>query len=182
MIKHLLGRTHCFFVLGALALVTAPAQAVTSTGPYYAAPSWDRTLPAATRFLVLSNFEGAAVLDRNTGLVWEKSPDTTLTLWSNARYRCMNKVVGGQKGFRLPSFVELSSLVDPSVPFPGPALQPGHPFLNIQSTWYWAATTNFDFPTMAFGLYLRDGSLGIQQKIMEFGVWCVRGGMNADVY
>ena len=27
----------------------------TANGPYYATPSWDQTLPASTRFIVLSN-------------------------------------------------------------------------------------------------------------------------------
>lgn len=57
-------------MLGALALGTGPAKAATTeAGPYYSLPSWDQTLPASTRFIVLSNFASAAVLDRETGLV-----------------------------------------------------------------------------------------------------------------
>jgi hypothetical protein len=37
-----------------------------SNGPYYATPSWDQTLPANTRFVVLSNFANAAMLDRGS--------------------------------------------------------------------------------------------------------------------
>ena len=37
-------------------------------------PTWSQKLPAAQRFeLVL---DGAAVLDKETGLVWEQSPST----------------------------------------------------------------------------------------------------------
>src|SRR5689334_6098081 len=50
----------------------------TAAGPYYATPSWDQTLPASTRFIILSNFTSEAVLDRDTGLVWERSPSTLL--------------------------------------------------------------------------------------------------------
>src|SRR2546427_3494690 len=102
-------------ILGTLAFTTLPHAQTTSNGPYYATPSWDQTLPAATRFIVLSNFNSEAVLDRNTGLVWEKSPGTGPGPWSGARSFCIDKNVGSQKGWRLPSIPELSSLIDPSV-------------------------------------------------------------------
>src|SRR5262249_15328144 len=47
------------------------ALGATANGPYYAEPSWDQMLPASTRFIVLSNFNSEAVLDRETGLVWQ---------------------------------------------------------------------------------------------------------------
>jgi hypothetical protein len=52
----------------------------TAVGPYYATPSWDQTIActipsSCSRFLVLSNFNNEAVLDRETGLVWERTPD-----------------------------------------------------------------------------------------------------------
>ena len=36
----------------------------TGTGPYYATPSWDQKLPSDTRFIVLTNWNSEAVLDR----------------------------------------------------------------------------------------------------------------------
>jgi hypothetical protein len=87
-------------LLATASLTASPAQA-DSVGPYYATPSWDQTLPSATRFIILSNFASEAGLDRETGLVWEKSPTTTLATpqnWSNARFSCIAKTVGGRKG------------------------------------------------------------------------------------
>jgi hypothetical protein len=57
-------------------------------GPYYATPSWDQTLPCTTitncpRFLVLPNMGNAAVLDKETGLVWEQSPNSSDFSWSS---------------------------------------------------------------------------------------------------
>ena len=66
---------------------TASAQ-TTANGPYYATPSWDQTLPSPTRFIVLSNFESNAVLDRETGLVWERAPAASLHTWTAARSEC----------------------------------------------------------------------------------------------
>ena len=96
--------------------------------------------PAAQRFVILPAFNSEAVLDKETGLVWEKSPQTTSARWIVAHRTCIEKNVGGQKGWRLPSLQELASLVDPSVAPPGLALPPGHPFLAVQSAVYWSAT------------------------------------------
>ena len=52
-----------------LTLSVTQATGAESAGPYYATPSWNQQLPAATRFIVLTNWASAAVLDRETGLV-----------------------------------------------------------------------------------------------------------------
>ncbi len=143
---------------------------------------WDQALPAVQRFVILAAFNNEAVLDKNTGLVWEKSPATTTYPWSDARFQCANKNVGGQKGWRLSSFAELSSLVDPSVAYPGPTLPPGHPFLNVQSAVYWSASTIADAPTLAWFVDFSIGSLGGNDRFSSLHAWCVRGGMNADQY
>ena len=59
--------------------------------------------------------------------------------WSDGlRQHCPNKNVGGRKSWRLPSFPELASLIDPSNA--NPTLPTGHPFTNVQSAHYWSAT------------------------------------------
>src|SRR5713101_5028569 len=118
-IKHMQRVLVGWVAIGTLVLASGPAQAGSAKGPYYATPSWDQTLacptPAkCTRFTVLTNFSSAAVLDRETGLVWEQSPATTTHTWSAARSQCADRTVGGRKGWRLPSVHELASLVDPN--------------------------------------------------------------------
>ena len=166
-----------------------PAQAVTSTGPYYAPPSWDQKLPAENRFVVLSDWEnnvvrgeGGAILDRETGLVWERLPDIDPTRYFNASFLCANKSVGDRRGWRLPSFPELASLVDSGSS--NPALPTGHPFRNVQSEGYWSATTLAGDPTSAWVVsFLNGGVVFAEDKDdARFRGWCVRGGMNADQY
>lgn len=152
---------------------------------------WDQNLPAVQRFVVLAAFVNAAVLDKNTGLVWEQSPATTTYAWQDATYACANKNIGGQKGWRLPSIPELGSLIDPAVASPGPTLPPGHPFTNVQPAGYWSASTHGVTPTTAwvgfFGQVVggppHAGDLGSDNKANgRLLAWCVRGGMNADAY
>jgi hypothetical protein len=194
-----------FFVATMMALGAGPAQAqTTANGPYYATPSWDQTLACTTaatcpRFIVLSNFssqdpqdqltgrnQNQAVLDRETGLVWERSPDTTLRTWQDAQTHCNQATVGGRKGWRLPTVQELASLIDPSVAFPGPTLPPGHPFSNVQTDsassmprGYKSATSHHSVGSWA--VFFRNGFVGNHAFNETDFVWCVRGGQGVDL-
>jgi len=142
----------------------------------------DKALPTAQRFVILPAFNSDAVLDKETGLVWEKSPATTAGTSSSARSTCANKAVGGRKGWRLPSMPELASLVDPSVASPGPTLPQDHPFLNVQSSNYWSASAHTENPTLTWGVGFGNGNVLGVSKAFDNRVWCVRGGMNTDQY
>ena len=62
----------------------------------------------AQRFVILAAFNNDTVLDKETGLVWENSPQSTaISLSTNARLPCANKAAGGRTGWRLPSLPEL---------------------------------------------------------------------------
>jgi hypothetical protein len=176
-----------------LALV-AGIYAVSATTQVAAAPpvkedpnasptqNWDKVLPASQRFTVLDSFNGQAVRDNETGLVWEKSPQTNAVVWGTALGDCVSKIVGGRRGWRLPSVHELASLIDPSVASPGPTLTLGHPFLNVASENYWTATTNAQDATYAWLVYFNLGQPSVTLKSGNLRFWCVRGGMNADQY
>ena len=141
----------------------------------------NKATPAPQRFVILPAFNSDAVLDKQTGLVWEKSPQTTSAKWSVARHACIEKNVGGQKGWRLPSLEELASLVDPSVAPPRLALPPGHPFLAVQSAVYWSATRVDEDPRGSWGVHFGlGGGATFINWAHSVQVWCVRSGMNAD--
>jgi hypothetical protein len=139
---------------------------------------WDQALPAAQRFVTLAAFNNAAVLDKNTGLVWEKAPDATPRSWDNATDYCLNKNVGGTVGWRLPSVVELKSVQDPALPAP---FVPTSVFTGVLSAGYWSAATDPENPAVAWHVDL-GGGWGAAGKTANGQVWCVRGGMNADQY
>lgn len=167
-------------VSGMVVFAASPAGAATAAGPYYASPSWDQTLPSDTRFIVLSNMGSNAVLDRETGLVWEKSPSATPRSWFSAQSYCNALSTGGRLGWRLPTLQELASLTDPSVSPPGPTLPAGHPFTNVQS-FCWSATTYVGDARYAWEVGFSNGSAGeAGLKADSDFVWCVRGGQGVD--
>jgi len=101
-------------------------------------PIWDKILPTAERFVILSAFGGAAVRDNETGLVWEKNPAARqgATSYLDAIVLCQVAAkTGGRMGWRLPTLPELSSLADGTNATPGTlSLPPGHPFSNVTTS------------------------------------------------
>lgn len=141
---------------------------------------WDTNNPSLSRFTVLPEFSNAAVRDNNTGLVWEQSPATLLPgpTWIDARLQCIEKNVGGSRGWRLPSVVELASLIDPSLPPPFvPAV-----FTGVQLSSYWAATAHAVGSSNAWTVGFDEGHAGWTGKTSTSSVWCVRGPMQESVY
>ena len=183
--KRGLSRTLALIVLGLTTLAVAPAHAqTTGVGPYYATPSWDQQLPAATRFIVLSNWNSEAVLDRETGLVWHRSPLLlgAQTLRDASRSCLFPK--GNRAGWRLPTVNELASLFDPA----NPPLPSGHPFLGLppDNAIFWSATASFGEDGWQRGVgYLTFSSGGVTFLTTSVFVspqntafvWCVRGGL-----
>ena len=107
--RHGLIYTSGFLVLGTLTLWTRAAQAQsTAVGPYYATPSWAQTFACTTpatcpRFVVLSNFNSGAVLDRETGLVWERAPNTSQFSYFDAQVHwraCLDGLLIGEPSAR----------------------------------------------------------------------------------
>jgi hypothetical protein len=146
---------------------------------------WKEPINNPSRFVVLNSFNDEAVLDKETGLVWERSPGTQVSLtapWFEAHLQCNQRTWGNRKGWRLPTIQELASLVDAKVPAPGPVLPAGHPFTNVQSQPYWAATTFAapNIPNEAYLLNFGDGNMGSTLKDRFTFYWCVRGGQGDD--
>jgi len=171
----------------ALAATAAPAQ-TSVNGPYYAVPAWDQTLPTATRFLVLANFNGDAVLDRETGLVWARAPLSNAFTRLNAAEFCRVQATGRRGGWRLPTIAELASLFDPeSSSLDG--LPAGHPFLGVGSRaeLFWSSSpyreTGTDHAGAGTVIVAGVVKVTLYSPLPDAGVqfrpWCVRGGNDA---
>jgi len=147
-------------------------------------PAWSRQLRASERFVVLAEFNNEAVLDKETGLVWEQTPSRDSYDWFVAHTNCSSSTVGNRKGWRLPTHQELSSLVEPSVAPPGPFLPAGHPFSNVQSRFYWSATTSASGSRFAiiesFNDVVYNGRVYADKLDTSISAWCVRGGQGVD--
>ena len=129
--------------------------------------------PSASRFVVLEAFSNEAVLDNETGLVWETIPARAATIWKNAGNICAKKTVGGKKGWRLPAVKELATLADHNV-YPPPALPAGHPFSNIEFFGYWTSTEHEDYTMSAWDVNFDYGLVGNDFKVNKNFIWCVR--------
>ena len=150
-------------------------------------PTWSQQLQCDTtacpRFeLVLG---GEAVLDKETGLVWEKTLMTLSVEWDIAQVLCVNMGVGNREGWHLPTVQELESLIDNPFPLTGNQLLPsGHPFVNVQSGAYWSATTFASDTSEAWLVSMYEsigrGNVGPDYKTQGHYVWCVRGGQGVD--
>jgi hypothetical protein len=157
-------------------------------------PTWSQKLSAndsttpdgcnSSRFKCVLG--GAAVLDKETGLVWERSPSTDYVTWKYANSTCyVNRKLGGRFGWRLPTVEELSSLVDTSVAGP-PYLPTGHPFhilfVDYEVHYFWSATTSAIDTSGADAWVVNFYTDVVKDypKSLDTHVLCVRGGQGYD--
>ena len=124
------------------------------------------------------------VTDGLTGLIWMKNADCFgKQTWANA----LSKVAGLNNGketcsgytgkhadWHLPDRKELFSLIDAEKH--DPALPSGHPFSDVQSSYYWSSTSNAYYTDHAWYVYLYDGYVNSYGKTSSYYVWPVRGG------
>lgn len=147
-------------------------------------PTWSQILPADERFeLVMGD---AAVLDKETGLVWAADANLFETkIWSNAIYYCADQVdLGGRKGWRLPTIEELASLLDTSQNNPALPLGYDSYFSNVQfgeqydQICYWSSTPRYGFEANPRAWFVNMGSSSVNNTWQDYPlyVWPVRGG------
>jgi uncharacterized protein DUF1566 len=166
-------------ILGALAS-TASAQS----------QSWSEVYQGQGRFAVLNQFNGEAVLDRETGLVWQRQPlPDTIGEYAIASRYCVDVTVGNRRGWRLPAIQELESLTDASAS--NPTLTPGNPFVNVDLVHsYWSSTATLGDSNYVWTLSMVDAKVtrafacngatgGCPDPKNPPVVWCVRGGAGA---
>ena len=152
-------------------------------------PTWDKQINNPSRFEVLKDFNDEAVLDHETGLVWEKVPETARLGWAFLDGECYAHFIGGRLGWRPPTLEELLTLMDPLQNLTG-KLPVNSPFDlgaididNLRS--FWTATSDNVIPaTQDFAFYANfepGGSFNTDDKgSASHRAWCVRGGHGYD--
>ena len=163
-----------------------PTSAPTAVATYLAPPAWSQTLAVNVRFVILSNFNSDAVLDRETGLVWTRQTLRERDGRDLAARDCATLAVGSRMGWRLPTVSELQSLVEhvnPVNPALGATLPAGHPFVlsiaggNVLRP-HWADEIVLDGTVFFRYVHMTGGGVGYQQRgfVKPAGVICVRTG------
>jgi hypothetical protein len=117
-----------------------------------------------------TNNGDGTVTDNVTGLVWEGSADATTYTQADAEQHCQAKA----GGWRLPTRIELVSLIDFTIASPGPTIN-GAAFPNATADPFWtssssAATTDYGWNVT---FYIGDANLGYNKGASK--VRCVRG-------
>lgn len=162
-------------------------------------PAWNKIITGSKRFV--DALDGSAALDKETGLVWMKNANYLGTVDTNnaliglglvsedgkatyhaAHVYCSRLVYAGRMGWRLPSYEELTSLVDwqehgilvlPTI----------NPFSNYGGTFWTSSTFKTNetvIQTVQFFPTAENPIVGLlwweQQDSQRNQVWCVRGG------
>lgn len=135
--------------------------------------NWATQLQPAQRWELALG--GQAVLDKETGLVWERAISERMN-WGRAASRCRQLKIGNRMGWRLPTVAEALSLYPLS----------GHPFLQLNSTW--TATINAnpvpaDRSSGQVYMYVVDilgGNAALIRINESSQVLCVRGGQELE--
>jgi hypothetical protein len=137
----------------------------------------------------------ATITDNNTGLMWQMYENASTYNWYQASgtYNAMHNPtsqdlcgslnIGGYGDWRLPSKKELITIVDFSIPYPGPTIKTTY-FPNTHasidnyywsSTTYWMSTYYASYPDVAWSVYFGYGSSEAVNKGTVLHVRCVRG-------
>lgn len=114
--------------------------------------------------------EGDTVLDRNTGLRWERRPPDLTLVWDSARRYCAELSLAGSTGWRLPLAKELQTVVDEA--FAAPVVDPAV-FPDTPPARTWTASGRLALSSATY-LDMRDGQTEEASLVDALHVRCVR--------
>jgi hypothetical protein len=120
------------------------------------------------------------VTDEVTHLMWQQASsasggaknDGNLT-WDEAKAYCIASMIGGHHDWRLPSLIELISIVDYSIGTPGPTINAAA-FPGVGINFLGSATELAGTPSEAWYVYLYEGNLISFTKTQPGKSLCVR--------
>jgi hypothetical protein len=118
-----------------------------------------------------------AVLDNETGLVWERQPSIDAKDFQSAIRACHTVSIGNRYGWRLPTISELMTLADASTidGFPG-----GHPFVLPVTDIFWSSTVDPTSSTRGFRVDFDQKAATDDPQETAWNYWCVRAPSGPD--
>jgi hypothetical protein len=119
-----------------------------------------------------------AVLDLETGLVWQRTPSNATSQWLGAHDQCWQLAAGQRRGWRMPRIEELDSLLDAQN---GYQLPPGAPFTAVATNdVFWSSSeSRADF--LGELVTIGASTHGRELRSAVHRTWCVRGGAGESI-
>jgi len=115
------------------------------------------------------------VIDRVTGLMWQRAVSAQTVDWPDATALCGCLGLAGHDDWRVPSRIELVSIVDFNRH--DPALDPDA-FPDTPTDWFWTSSPLWQGdPPAAWYVAFFDGNTHYADLAVTYHVRCVRGGM-----
>lgn len=111
------------------------------------------------------------VVDRITGLMWQRRLSNGLMSWAKAQQACADLTLAGHSDWRLPSRIELVSLLDSTRTRPSIDVEA---FPDTPSEWFWTSSRAADDPNSAWYVYFYFGYPRTDDVTNAFSVRCVR--------
>jgi hypothetical protein len=111
------------------------------------------------------------VTDTVTGLVWERGTSAGGMSWQNAKMRCASVHAGGMTGWRLPTLIELESIVEDGQfnSAIDPTAFPGTP-----STFFWSSSPYVNVEGDAWVVNFGGGDSGASDVSNGYYTRCVQ--------
>jgi len=116
------------------------------------------------------------VTDLVTGLVWQQAAPTTKYAWADAVAFCPTLTLAGHADWRLPTEIELVTLVDDSLANPGPVIDPTA-FPGAPADWFWSSTPLAGESSIAWYVSFDSGYTTTSVTTSMFYVRCVRSAL-----
>ena len=140
----------------------------TATTLLVIAAGWVRADAPADRYVIDS--AQMTVTDTRTGLIWQQTVSTSYYTWADASAYCVGIRSGfTSAGFRLPTFKELMTLLDPTRS--NPPVDP-KAFPSTPTEWFWTASDRN--PMGIAAVSFMNGETGFFAASDALRVRCVR--------
>ena len=136
-------------------IIPSPFRPLTAASP----PDTDYTITANT------------VVDKKTGLEWQRLDDDTTRTWDVAMTYCSDLTLDSKTDWRLPEVSELQSIVKYDAS--SPAIN-GVAFPGTNSSYYWSASSYAAFSSSAWRVNFNVGNVSASDKTGSYYVRCVR--------